>query len=379
MSKPTSVAILALSLAFVAPSTAIWDTRATIGAAYRDLPGVAPHRMARGRVHTAATLIVRVLDDASGRPLMNADVIVVSTGEHRFTSEQGEARLPWPADGRLHLRVREIGYRFADSVVVRPQASPATTDTVTFALTRVAYNLHAVSASAEHHCASDGDSASRLLSASVLEQLRLGAERYAAFRDAYPFRVRVLRRTVKIGTDGKASNTKQGIETAWSETWGQPYEPDRVVQQVAGGFSVNILFIASLADPAFWTRHCFVVRGMDSRDGERLLRMEFTPTLDVRTPDWAGSALVDSATSVLRRVEFRLAGLGPKDMPRRLTGHTTFTSPSPMIVVPDTTIGMWWNRDSVAGVDWGMPDVAQLVHIVEIRYGRATPPQRRAP
>jgi hypothetical protein len=84
---------------------------------------------------------VEVVDDGSQQPLPNAELIDLGSGAHRFTNDGGEAALPWPGDGRLRLRVRQLGFQFVDRTLVRDaNASPAS-DTITVALRRVAYAL----------------------------------------------------------------------------------------------------------------------------------------------------------------------------------------------------------------------------------------------
>jgi hypothetical protein len=48
-------------------------------------------------------------------------------------------------------------------------------------------------------------------------------------------------------------------------------------------------------------------------------------------------------------------------------------SPSPFVMMPDTTAAIWWLRD-VEGSEWGNPDVAQRLHLEEIKYRKETPP-----
>jgi len=326
---------------------------------------------AHGPAEQPGALVVTVLDSASRHPLRNAEVIDRATDQRRFTDERGTARLAWGAGGRLTIRVRQLGFRYVDRTLQR--ATHPAHDTVTVVLARVAYVLPPVATAATTHCVADADSASKLLSAAVLEQLRLGADRYESFRRAYPFRVRLTRRTVRVGRDGKPGPVRERAEETDSERWGERYRPGRVVERSGLGFSVPVLFLSALADPAFWSRHCFVARGVESFGGTRVVRMEFSPRPGLRGPDWAGAALVDSATSILRRVEFRLAGLGTRDWPRRLEGHTSFASPAPLVVVPDTTIAMWWYDGPGEDGEWGPPSVGQLIHVAAMEYRKARP------
>lgn len=123
----------------------------------------------------------------------------------------------------------------------------------------------------------------------------------------------------------------------------------------------------------FWERHCFVAQGVEALGDARVVRLAFAPKPNIQETDWEGAALVDSASSILRRVEFRLTGLRPGDRPRRLEGYTTFMSPAPYFVVPDTTRAIWWRRDVPATGPWGMPDVIQHINVQAISFLKATP------
>ena len=102
--------------------------------------------------------------------------------------------------------------------------------------------------------------------------------------------------------------------------------------------------------------------------------MEFAPSPSARGSDWAGAAVMDSSTSLLQRVEFRLQVNQP-DGPRRLEGITTFQSPSHLIVIPDSTAAIWWRSAPSEGDDWGEPDVVQLVRLEKLEFRRARPPK----
>lgn len=68
-----------------------------------------------------------------------------------------------------------------------------------------------------------------------------------------------------------------------------------------------------------------------------------------------------------------LANVRPGDKPAQLVGYTTFTSPSPFAVLPDSTVAVWWlttrERNS-----WERPDYAQSLHFEEVKYRKRTPP-----
>jgi hypothetical protein len=326
-----------------------------------------------------AVLLVKVVDGGSSQPLPNAEIIDLDASTHRFTNAEGEARIAWPDRGRLRLRVRQLGFQFQDRDLTRAADATAAIDTATFTLSRVAYTLPSVATRAPAKCAADGDAASKALAAVALGQLQMSAERYESFRKAYPFRIKQKRRTIHFNANGTTRDVREGTEEETSTQWGERYQPGRVIDRRGNGFSVPLLFLSALADPVFWDHHCFAVRGVETFHDARVLRLEFQPALSVSSVDWMGSAFVDSATSVLERVEFQLVGLQPSDVVRRLEGYTTFRSPSPYIVVPDSTVGMWWRRgETDYEPPWKGPDAVQLIELLTVTYNKAKPPANAA-
>ena len=259
-----------------------------------------------------STVTVTVIDAGARYPLANADVIDLATGQHRFTDEHGQARLPWPSDGQLRLRVREVGYQPVKRTLQRDAASAEAT---TFALSKVAYVISPVKATS--HCVTTDDSASLALSVSVLDQLKQGAEKYNEFRRLYPFTASVERRTARIPEIGPVRRIIRENEQFASDTWEERYKPGNIVEYSRDGFKAPILFLSTLGDSVFWENHCFIARGIETFGDLRAVRLEFSPIPAIRGPDWTGSALLDSTTSQLVRVEFRLVNLDPNNGLRR--------------------------------------------------------------
>ena len=315
-----------------------------------------------------SVLIVTVVDSGARYPLVNADVIDLATGQHRFTDEAGQARLTWPSDGQLRLRVREVGYQ-PQQRTLRQAATPNAA--ATFAMNKVAYVISPIKAIS--HCSTGADSASLDLSLAVLDQLKQGAEKYDQFRRHYPFEATVERRTAAVPPKGDLGRIVATREKFQSENWEPPYRPGDVIEYTRGDFTVPLLFLSTLADSVFWEHHCFVARGVQWYQGTRVVRLDFTPTTDITGPDYEGTALLDSATSYLLRVEFHLANLRQRRGPKKMDGYITFMSPSPFVMVPDTTGAIWWLRSADHG-EWGKPDYAQSLLLEELKYRKETPP-----
>ena len=318
------------------------------------------------------SILLRVGEAAqpSFAPLPNALVTDLDSSVERLTDKGGELRLRWSHAGRLRIRIRQIGFRFVDTILVR-RALPSP-DTVQVVLTRLPTILPAVVTTERGTCHVGDDLGSKVVTASVLEYIRVGAAHYRAFAAQYPFRVTVERRTVTLA-ERKPPRVEQRVEETTSDRWGDPYLPGRVLDRNGSGFSVPILFITALADSLFWATHCFSAH--NSGDSASI-RVDFSRRPEVTSPDWEGAIHLDAKTGSLVRIEFRLAGLRKGDVPQRIEGYTSFQSPSPYVVIPDTTIAMWWRAKPPADSAWGMPNRAQRLRTVSISYVDRRPPFR---
>src|SRR5205085_6131457 len=110
--------------------------------------------------------------------------------------------------------------------------------------------------------------------------------------------------------------------------WGEPYNPGKLIVRLPAGFSVPVLFLANLADGEFWKRHCFAAGEMTQLGEDRVLRVSFSPLPKIKEPEWKGTVLLDSASSMLRRIEYELVNLDKRQPITRLEGYTTFSSPT---------------------------------------------------
>lgn len=317
-------------------------------------------------------LVVHVVDSASHRPLPNAEV--ASPRARRLTDADGNARFVWPAGGAISIRVRQLGFRFTDRTLHRGTSPTAKEDTVVVVLNPATYALPQVVTQADVRCEAKQDSAAMALSSSTMELLRFGAEQYKSFRVTYPFDVTLARRTVHSALF-KGPRVEEKSEVAESATYGEVYKPGYVLLRTQTGYFVPVLFVTALADSAFWDRHCFVARGVESRDGRRVVRLDFAPARGVSEVEWEGSAWIDSAASVLRRVDFRLVNVRDARAPKRYEGYTTFTVPSPFIAVPDSTVAWWWSETKPTPVDDKYTaDVLQFLTMRAMEYRLEKPP-----
>ena len=323
-----------------------------------------------------STLLLRVVDSATRLPLPNAEV--AAQGRRGLTNGSGEVRILWPESGELRVRVRQLGFRYVDRVLRRDAASRAEVDTVVVALGRASWALPQVEVRAARRCNDAGGAAAVALSAASMEVLRFGAEQFENFRRAYPFEFTLERRT-SSSIPGRSVRPRIEREPTASRDWGDRYTPGKVVVTVGPNeYFVPLLFVAALADSAFWDHHCLLARGVESRDGRRLIRLDFSPTLDIRDVEWEGTAWLDSARSVLARVDFRLTNLRRTEGPQRFEGYTVFSTPTPYIAIPDSTFVRW--TMGIPSEPYGELrswEAVQTLVMRELRYLEGRPPEGR--
>ncbi len=337
------------------------------------LPREAAARVVAARRNVQERLVtIRVVADADDTPLANAEVIDRSTGARALTRENGEARVRIPSSGVLLLRVRQLGFAYLDLDLEQGTLPSEGDAPLRIRLKRIPFALPPVATVTSRACPPIDDNV-RPLALWALDQLREGAERYETFRKAYPFRVEIQRRTV-VRTGVATPRVTMSRERGNSDRWGERYVPGGVVELRSLGFTVPILFVATLGDPAFWDHHCVTTAQVEGDDSLRMVRLRFTPSPEAKGSDWGGDALMDSSTSLLRRVEFHLK-INQRDGPRRFEGFTTFHAPSPLIAVPESTFAMWWRSEPADGAPWGLPHVVQLLHAKSIEFRKAKPPR----
>lgn len=319
-----------------------------------------------------AVLTVRVLEEGTGRPLVNADVHDRASGARRLTDARGEARLPLPSTS-ARLRVRQLGFQPAERVVaIWPET---VREPVVITLSRAALRLSATTSEASNACRGTPDSLPNPLSLLALEQLRFGAEQYERFWDAYPFLLGIERRTAFFSRAGVPLTVLVRRDSTDRREWYERYRPGRVLSGRGSAATAVPLSIGTLADPVFWDHHCLVARRVVTVDGRRLLPLEFLPPIADNAPDWQGTAWVDSATSELRRVDFQLIGIPRSADLARVEGYMTFTYPSPYIARPDSIVSLWWVGAPPKEGPWGTPTKVELVRVSRVKYLQDEPPK----
>ena len=253
------------------------------------------------------TLRGTVVDSATGQPVGYALVIWVERDNRVFATESGRFSLAGLGAGVATLRIQQIGYRAIArrfNVETRPTASgpPA----LVIPLSRQAVVLPEVVVRGSV-CARDGDAQAE--DGSILDEAFKNAERIGTLEKRFPFLLKYQR--VVTLFDSNSHRLGGSVDTVLkdSRTF-TPYRKGRLLSDAGGRRErVSAFSISDVAGEEFRKHHCFWYAGKDSVDGFPGYRIEFSPTPETRTIDWAGSILVDSASMRLLLAEARLVNI----------------------------------------------------------------------
>ena len=249
-----------------------------------------------------ASLRGTVVSAETGDPLAYSIVSLQPNGGKQFTDASGVFVFEGMTVGIHILSVRQIAYAPLDTQLVIGEGETS----VQLALRRLAIELPPVTVSATL-CTNPGppDSSNAALLA-VFDQLQENARRYALLADSYPFRY-VLeisdRYLYQRGDTGKPTTRR----LHFSSRDDHPYEVGRVVEPAWGpwGTPENTVVIHSadlqdLGNERFIKHHCFRLAGLDTLNGDSLVRIDFEPATRLSSADIAGSAYLDPITYELR-------------------------------------------------------------------------------
>lgn len=257
-----------------------------------------------GRTGAAQSVRGEVFWSTTLARLPYSTVILAPAFGQRFTDDSGRFAFSPVAPGTYRLTVKHIGYAPFDTVLSVVAGRDAT---VRAALRALAVELPPVTIVAANTCTAPGapDTLAHPQLARIFEQLRENASRFSLLADTYPFRHWVLR-TQQAGGGRILSDTVEYRSDARVH-----YAPGRLVR--AGGpvrgrteRSLTLPNVADLADDAFHGAHCFSFGGVERLDDLPYLRVDFRAAARLRSPDVDGTAWLDSATHVLRRLTLQL-------------------------------------------------------------------------
>jgi hypothetical protein len=259
------------------------------------------------------TLVGLVTAKDGGIALGYSVVSVVSPAREQFTNDQGLFVLAGLPPGAAHLRVRHLGYV---PVELDVEVRAGIADTVRIALAHIVVHLDAMRVRAYPPCDRPGapSMSADPSFATVFDQLRQNAEQYRLLTRQYPF-IYGVERTSGLVFASNVTRRQQVDTIAMRSTDEWRYRPGSVVQQERRIFfrdvTMHIPTLAQFADPVFVANHCFHNAGVDTVDGQALLRIDFLAAARIREPDVEGALYLDPVNFQIRRTVLRLSKTPP--------------------------------------------------------------------
>ena len=255
-----------------------------------------------------------VRDSATGEPVGYALVELVGSNQRLFASSAGRFRLSGVPPGPASLLVRQIGYHPVTLRLRVAREPGAGTVELAVALHRRPLVLPELIAPGDA-CPGMGEAGAMAPEGgTVLQEAYQNAERILTLERSFPF---VLH--YQLGTtilDSSYQRIGGQIDTIRRDSRSSaPYRAGRVVERAGSRLErVNAFTTSDIAREEFQRTHCFWYAGRDSVAGFTGFRVGFAPRSEIRTVDWAGSLLVDSASMTLLHAEARVV-----NVPRRGT------------------------------------------------------------
>lgn len=277
------------------------------------LPGLAAGPVA-GQLPIRApggTLTGVVQDSATGAPVGYALVILIEQNQRVFASESGRFTLSSLAGGPATLRVQQIGFRAITLAleIANEPGVPSGAPGLTVRLARQAFVLPEIIVQGDV-CTGAAQLATGE-SGTILDEAFKNAERLLSLQESYPSRGAYQRVTSIL-------NAAYERTTGWVDTvqfdsrTAAAYRVGRVLgtrNRRGGREFANYFTTEDIAREEFRASHCFWYAGSDSVNGFPAYRVDFAPRQEIKTPDWAGSLLLDSASMRLLRSEAHLVNL----------------------------------------------------------------------
>jgi carboxypeptidase family protein len=258
-----------------------------------------------------------VRDSATGEPVGYALIVTPERNQRVFATAAGRFRLTGLTAGPASLRVQQIGYRGVTLAVIidrRTSGVPAEPELV-ISLVRRPLVLPELVSRGDACLGMQEAGGAAPEGGTILDEAYKNAERILTLEQRFPFVLRYQRSTAVF--DSSYAPIGGAIDTVRkdSRTFAT-YRAGRVLDRSGTRLErVNAFTTSGIAGGEFQRTHCFWYAGRDSVGGFPAYRIEFAPSPDVRTTDWAGSILVDSASMSLLKAEARVVNL-----PARGTG-----------------------------------------------------------
>ena len=281
--------------------------------AFSSVPALAQIRA----IAPGGTLTGIVRDSATGEPVSYALVGLVGRSQQGFASEAGRFTLTNVPAGAALLRIQQIGYRGVTLtlVVVRRAASLPGAQELVVTLVRRPLVLPELVAHGDACLGMQQAGEAAPEGGTILDEAYKNAERILALEQRFPF---VLDYQLHVTVlDSSYTPIEGGIDTVRRDSRSYAsYRAGQVLDRAGTRFErVNAFTTSGIAGEEFQRTHCFWYAGRDSMGGIPGYRIDFAPRPDVRSVDWAGSILVDSASMSLLKAEARIV-----NVPARGTG-----------------------------------------------------------
>lgn len=318
-------------------------------------------------VHAQGRIAGMVAASESGLPLANALITAPDLGAHAFTDSAGRFTLLVPSGhaSTLGIQVRRLGYAPFDTVVGRADRGP-----LRVLLDRAAMRLDAVTVREMSECVEPGRARADTTLVTVLSQLLMNARQLKILSDDYPFSstMNVQRAVKDVGKDVVRLDLQRTIAVSSRSRW--RYRPGGIVTTGRGSYIFNVPTVADLADERFLASHCLHYAGVDTVDGQPMLRVNVAVSRQIRTPDVNGALYLDPETFQIRRSVLRLSRLPPI---RGITSYevtTDFAEIMPSVPVIQHIFGrQTFDTTRVRAHDY----VFEEWTLLEVKFGKRKP------
>ncbi|HEX7939762.1 MAG TPA: carboxypeptidase regulatory-like domain-containing protein [Gemmatimonadaceae bacterium] len=299
-----------------------------------------------------------VINARDGTPIAFADIYLMEQRRPAFANADGRFRYAGLDTGRVTIRVRRMGFSPA---TIPATSRPGRTDTVRVRLDPVAIALADVR-TRDVVCPNRATQRVDTAVITVLQQVRLNAERSALFADEFPFEA-TMERTIANEWDAPNISKRISRQVLLVDTitltgrsdW--QYEPGHLLTSVSDPRvkdvkdKLLIPTLADFADDAFQGSHCFSFQGLATMAGQRLVRVDFEPTRDVRGVDVSGSLYLDPRTYEIRQSTLTLERPSPQAIKDiwMVRVDTWFGSAAPFLPVVDSIVQRTTVREAASG------------------------------
>ena len=300
---------------------------------------------------SAQTVLARVVDGESGRPVIGALVHLVAPGgeaqSSTLTDDLGRALFVGVLDGSIYLRAEMIGQATTETALF--SVGHAETVSREIRMEPSAILLEGIDVSASERCEIRGGEEGMVV-AEVWNEARkaLLAASITDNRGLYRYETMRYDRDIDAETDAVLSEERQRRDS-YMRT---PFESKPANELVEGGFiqddgGADVYYApdaAALLSDVFLDTHCF--RLAEARNIQGFIGLEFEPTEDRGVPDIRGAMWLDPATAELQWLEYSYTGLDRERRSPRVGGRVEFRRmPDGSWIVPE-----WWIRMPVVGV-----------------------------